>query len=86
MLGQQLAKVIAAGGTKVTPKAVAEPVVPRAILDDLLKVTTDIVEAFPTALRAGLAEGPESITLTTRSAWVERLMDLVAQAKESLQG
>ncbi|MFK1372504.1 hypothetical protein ACIUXP_33785, partial [Pseudomonas aeruginosa] len=72
--------------TKVTPRAVAEPTVPRAILDDLLKVTTDIVDAFPTALRAGLAEGPESITLTTRSAWVERLMDLVAQAKESLQG
>ncbi|MDI2536819.1 ParB N-terminal domain-containing protein [Pseudomonas aeruginosa] len=86
VLGQQLAKVIAAGGTKVTPRAVAEPTVPRAILDDLLKVTTDIVDAFPTALRAGLAEGPESITLTTRSAWVERLMDLVAQAKESLQG
>ncbi|EMO3472416.1 TPA: ParB/RepB/Spo0J family partition protein [Pseudomonas aeruginosa] len=84
VLGQQLAKVIAAGGTKVTPKVVAEPAVPRSILEDLLRVTREIVNAFPTALRAGLAEGPEAITLTTRASHIERLIELVASAEESL--
>ncbi|EPB7049044.1 TPA: hypothetical protein ACF3R2_006490, partial [Pseudomonas aeruginosa] len=84
VLGQQLAKVIAAGGTKVTPKAVAEPVVPRAILEELLKLNREIVTAFPTALCAGLAEGPEAITLTTRASHIERMIELVARADEAL--
>ncbi|MEN1479203.1 hypothetical protein AAIH16_37135, partial [Pseudomonas aeruginosa] len=70
--------------TKVTPKVVAEPAVPRSILEDLLRVTREIVNAFPTALRAGLAEGSEAITLTTRASHIERLIELVASAEESL--
>ncbi|HHN0074699.1 TPA: hypothetical protein ACRNAX_006461 [Pseudomonas aeruginosa] len=84
MLGQQLAKALAAGGTKVTPKALAEPAVPRSILEELLKLNREIVTAFPTALRAGLAEGPESITLTTRASHIERLIELVARADDAL--
>lgn len=49
-----------------------------------MKVVREIVRSFPTEVRAGLAEGAEAITLTTRASHIERLIELVASAEESL--
>lgn len=84
VLGEKLKQVQSAGGSKVTPKAIRDPQVPRVILDDIHKLCKSIAEALPPPVRAAIGEGAEVITLTMKASQVERLLDLVRTADESL--
>ncbi|MCG8911270.1 hypothetical protein [Pseudomonas sp. DP-17] len=84
VLGDKLKQVQAAGGSKVTPKAINGPQVPRGVLDDMHKLCKSIAESFPPQVRAAIGEGAEVITLTMKASQVERLVDLVRAADEAL--
>lgn len=84
VLGDKLKQVRAAGGSKVTPKAIASPQVPRAILEDMRLLCKSIAESFPPQVRAALGEGAEVITITLKAVTVETIINLSRQADESL--
>lgn len=86
VLGDKLKQVQAAGGSKVTPKAIRDPQVPRAVLDDMHKLCKSIADGFPAQVRAAIGEGAEMITVTLQADQVEKLVELVRLADEALSG
>lgn len=84
VLKEKLQQVQAAGGTKVTPKAITGPTVPRALLDGMHQLCRDIYQTLPPTIRAATAEGAEVITLTLQARHIEKLTDLVRAADEHL--
>lgn len=84
VLGEKLKQVQAAGGSKVTPKTIREPQVPRALLDEMHKLCKSISDSFPSQVRAAIGEGAEVVTLTMKASQLEKLIDLVRSAEDSL--
>lgn len=85
VLKAKLDQIKAAGGSKVTPKAIAKPDVPRALRGDLYAVCKSIADSFPEQVQADIANGAEYITVTLQAKQVDRFTELVRQTDEALQ-
>lgn len=86
VLQSTLEKVKASGATRVTPKAMKEPEIPRPLLESLYAPCKSIADSLPEQVRTAIGEGAEIITVTLKANQLERFTDLVRQSTEALEG